>query len=194
MASRIGKIRPTHSKEIKHKAGAYTFFLQPIDEAILLMTLSEADRPPVPMVEVKYAGGLEGTEPNPNDPQYLKDIRDWESIHTARILRMCIVYGVKRVENALGAEAFPSAVELQKIRFVYGESLPSEIAVFYWYADLLRTTARGFMNLALGQTQVTEEGLKADEERFRADSKGSGVSGKDNSVPPTSTLESGISE
>ncbi len=155
------------TKEIRHVAGAHVFFLQALPMGPLLMALSDADKPQPPMAEVTYAGGTVVTEPNPHDPKYKAELEDWSAVYKARLFRLCVMRGIKRVETRQGDPAEPTPDELEDMRFVYGAAITHRNARNYWLADILGATATGFMNLCMGQTEVTEEGLEESEEAFR---------------------------
>lgn len=177
------------NKELKHVAAGHTFFLKPVNRAILLMTLSDSDKPKPPEREIKYAGNVTRKAPNRNDRQYQNSLNAWEAQYNSRMLRMCIVFGIDHViENKTGLPAVPSDAKIAEIRFVYGDLTESEILYFY-YAEIIGETERGFMNLVLGQTRATQEGLKKEEQRFRPDSEGSGVSGESDGLSPEAEME-----
>ena len=166
-------------KQIKHKAGAYTFYLKPIPQSVLAMVLSAYDKPPAPVVEVEYAGGVKVMEQNPNDPGYQAELQQWQVAYNARVFRACIRFGIDHVTDAAGNEARPSKEAASAIRFVYGASMPSDDLLFYWYAQILGNTMPGFTNLVLGQTAATEEDVANAEELFRPDGEGAGVDRED---------------
>lgn len=161
-------------KQIKHKAGAYTLWLKPLPKGPLMMALSEEDRPEVPMIDRVYAGDVKVTEPNPQDPKYLNDLETWRAVYNSRLFRLCVVYGVDRVENAQGGEAKPTGEDLESVRFIYGNNISMFAARLYWLAELIGNTASGFINLVMGQSEVTEEGLAEAEDHFRGNHSGTG--------------------
>lgn len=160
------------NKQIRHKAGAHTFWLKPLPQGPLMMALSEEDKPEIPNTEVTYAGGVKVNEPNPNDPKYKNDIETWRAIYNSRLFRLCIVHGIDRVENGQGGEARPSEEAQEKVRFIYGNQISRYALLLYWYADLLGDTSQGFMSLVMGQSEVTESGLEEAEDSFRGSSDG----------------------
>lgn len=166
-------------KQIKHKAGAYTFYLKPISQAVISMTLSDYDKPRPPTVEVEYADGTKVMEQNPSAPSYLAELQQWQAVYNTRIFRLCIRFGIDHVTDASGNEARPSRDDASAIRFIYGSNLPHDDLMFYWYAVILGNTMMGFINLALGQTEATEEDAIHAEELFRPDGEGAGVVGED---------------
>jgi hypothetical protein len=171
-------------KQVRHKAGAYTFYLRPLPKGPLLMALSDADKPQPPLAEVTYAGGVKNVEPNPRDRKYLDALETWEAQYNARLFRLCINRGIERVTDAQGKDVEPSADESEDVRFVYGSALTARAVRQYWLADILGNTAMGFMSLCMGQTEVTEEGLAEAEDRFRPDGEGAGVQREDHGVSP----------
>ncbi len=66
--------------------------------------------------------------------------------------------------------------------------------MYFYYAQLLGDTAKGFMNLVLGQTQVTQQGLRQDEDRFRRVGEGSGIHGESDGLSPEDEMEDPDSE
>ncbi len=160
------------NKQVRHKAGAYTFYLKPLGKGPLLMALSDADRPTPPMAEVTYAGGVKSIEPNPHDKDYRATLETWQAQYNARLFRLCITQGIDHVTDAQGNEAQPSQEEAEEMRFVYSSALSPRLVRLYWLAAILGATAMGFMNLVMGQTEVTEEGLAEAEERFQPSDPG----------------------
>lgn len=165
-------------KQIRHKAGAYTFYLKRILPGVMLMALNQDDKPRVPTVEVTYAGGVKGSELNPNDKEFLQKMENWEAMYASRLFRVCVTFGIDRVTNAAGEEANPSPEEIEKIRFLYGDQTPAGIVRLYWLAEVLGNTSNGFMNLCMGQTEVTEAGMTAAEDKFRPDDTGTRPDGE----------------
>lgn len=181
-------------KQIKHKAGAYTFFLKPLPKGPLLMALSDSDRPQVPITEVQYAGGVVSSEPNPNDPAYLRAMETWSAQYNARLFRLCIVQGIDHVIDPQGKEAEPNPEQSEEVRFVYGGALSAKLTRLYWYADVLGNTAMGFMNLCMGQSEITKEGLEEAEEKFRPDSEGAGLQREGDGLPSEESVAGLVSE
>jgi hypothetical protein len=179
---------------IRHKSGAHTFYLKPVESGALMMALSQSDKPQVPIVEVTYAGGTIGSEASPNDPNYIKSLRDWNAQYNSRLFRLCVVYGIEHVETGSGDEANPSSEDLASLRFLYGSEIPSHVLKYYWYAQILGNTSAGFMSLVLGQTHITDEELQADEDRFRSDDPGSGIRGEGDGVSSDVAMADGISD
>lgn len=185
---------PAEKKQIRHKARGHTFFLKKVEKAMVLMALSEGDKPKPPMVEVTYAGDVTAMQPNPQDPQYLQDLEIWNGQHNSRLFRICVVYGIDRVTNAKGEPAKMTPEEEAEIRFVYGDNLPMSSVQFYWMAKLIGNTAAGFMNLVMGQTEVTMEGLEEEEDRFRPDGEGPGIHGEGDAVQTDGQMEDSFPE
>lgn len=167
------------TKQVRHKAGGYTFFLKSLPQGALMMALSEADKPDAPMVEVQFAGGTTAMQPNRNDKKYQSELETWAAQYNSRLFRLCVTRGIDHVEDARGGVAAPSTDELEDVRFVYGSGISHRAALHYWHADLIGDTAKGFMNLVLGQSEVTEEGLEEAEDRFRGNGEGPGVERED---------------
>lgn len=179
-------------KELKHKAGGLTFYLKKMPAGVFLMALSVSDKPAAPVVEVEYADGSVGSEVNRREPKYLRELALWQSNYNARIFRLCVVYGISRVEHADGTPANPDDSKVAELRFIYGD-IPGSVARHYWYAEVIGDTASGFMNLVMGQSDITQEGLKKDERRFRPSGEGSGVQGESDGVSPDSEVASSLS-
>jgi hypothetical protein len=166
-------------KQVKHVVGALVFYLKPLPQGSFLMALSEHDKPVAPITEVEYAGGTKVMEPNPHDEGYRRDLEMWNAQYNSRMFRLCVTRGIDRVEDRQGTPVEPSSDDLSDVRFVYGSNIPHRTAMHYWYADKIGDTASGFMNLVMGQTEVTEEGLEESEARFQPDGAGAGVERED---------------
>ncbi len=180
------------SKQLRHVVGGLTFYLKKLPAGTFLMAGSHADNKPVPpTTEVRYADGTVVNEVNRRDPKYLRDMGLWQFANNARMFRLCVVHGIDRVEHANGTPAHPTEDEAAEILFVYGD-LPRKVIEHYWRADKIGDTAPGFMNLVMGQTEITEEGLAKDERRFRASRERSRVHGEGDGLPVTAEVEGSI--
>jgi hypothetical protein len=134
-------------------------------------------------------------EPNPSDKQYREDLDTWQAVYNAKMFRQCLVSGLDHVVRRHGdteVPAAPTPEEVSKIRFINGAELSTELATYFWLAEIIGDTANAFMSLVMGQTLVTPEGLAEDEERFRTDSEGSGIRREDNDIPTPTAVEDGI--
>jgi len=182
------------NKQLRHVVGGLTFYLKKLPGGTFLMAGSHADNKPVPpTTEVTYADGNVVEEVNRRDPKYVRDMNLWHFANNARMFRLCVVHGIDRVEHSDGSPAHPTEDEASEIRFVYGD-LPRNVVEHYWRADKIGDTAAGFMNLVMGQTEITEEGLAKDERRFRAADQRSWVRGEGDGLSVTAEMEDSLSD
>ena len=130
-------------------------------------------RPPIPM-DVSTVNGETMLTPNPQHPDYLEAIEDFERREEEYRLEQLLVS--MRYAFVLGVKDEPPAewVELHK-RFVIDKHQMKYSWVFSQLADM--EEAVEFLNLIVGQTEPTEQGISESEDRFPA--LGSGQGGSD---------------
>lgn len=147
-------------KRVKFRAGARSIILKPIPQTLLADAMSEDDKPQPPMKEREYIGGVIREEPDESDEEYKQKMQLWQATYNVRMLRVCIAFGVDEIE---GPPAEPKV--MGQIEAAYGKQSSAELRM-RWVMYLIGDNIEGFLNLALGQTVPTKEGLEEAEERF----------------------------
>lgn len=162
------------SKRVKFRAGARTIILKPIPQTLLADAMSEDGKPEPPMKEIEYLGGVVREEPDEKDVEYQKRYQMWQTTYNVRMLRLCIALGVDTIDGPP-----PDQNVIAQIEAAYGK-LSSQELQMRWVMYLIGDQITGFLNLALGQTVPTKEGLEEAEERFPDIDARAGDTGADN--------------
>jgi hypothetical protein len=151
-------------KEIKHRAGKYTIYCQPVPRNLIVGVLADMGNPPEPpMVEVEYVGGHKIPQPAPNDPEYLAKVQLYDARYNSLMASICVAFGIKKVEP------MPEEGELENLRLIWKSATGKEL--FYkWVLMILGDTLLGFINLVLGQTEPMEREIAETVDTFRPDS------------------------
>ncbi len=169
-------------------AGNRTIILQPIPRALLADVMSELDKPAAYKREVSYMDGAVVREEEVTNPELLSDeeraayeerqaeINLWNVSYVARLLRTCVAYGVKKVDGP-----GPTKREIELLLETYG-TISEDALRRKWVLLLIGDRSQEFIDLVMGQTEITPEGLAVAEDSFRADSEGAGVHGESDRV------------
>ena len=136
-------------------------------------------RPPIPM-DVSTVNGETMLTPNPKHPDYLFAIDDFEKREEEYKMEQMLVSMRYAFVNGI-KDSPPDEFVTRHKRFMYDDHQLKYSWVFSQFADM--DDALECLNVILGQTSVTEEGINESQERFPAtgDGAGSDVSGQ--SVP-----------
>ena len=128
--------------------------LRPISSLILeRLSSDKSGKPKVPRVEVTIGGSHTRLEDNPNDPEYVRALAEWNKESSMRLVKYVFVHGVANsppdafVEEHV--EYFPDASE-RDIKYLWIGSLVDE------YAEDIKL----LVQTITGQTSITEEGLE----------------------------------
>lgn len=153
--------KETKDKRVTFRCGAHSIVLKPIAKSYLGEALSETNKPLPPKKEVEYMGGVKRLEDDLDNEDYKMKYNLWYAGYASRLMRICLAFGVDHVSGPQ-----PTTDEQARIRAAFGNVTPQEEYIF-WMLGLIGDNTQGFLNLALGQTEPTEEGLKEAEERFQ---------------------------
>ncbi len=120
-------------------------------------------RPVPPKQTVTYADGSTSTEDNPNDPEYLKAMAEWELERGMRVTNYILVEGI--VEN-------PSEEFMEQYREYFPDATAKELK-YLWIASLLpdQDELTDLITAIVGQTMPTREGLEEAANTFQGDGK-----------------------
>lgn len=169
----MSKSRET--KTVKFRCGAHTIILRPIPKTYLGAALAETGKPVPPKKEVEYMGGVKRLEDDLENPEYVGAHNLWYAGYADRLMRVCLAFGVEEVQGPP-----PTAEEQARIRAAFGKDITPQEEFVFWCFGLIGDETQGFLNLALGQGEITEEGLKEAEDRFQPSSERAGADGADN--------------
>lgn len=135
-------------------------------------------KPKPPLEEVERAGRT-ATEPNPNNPEYLESLEIWESEKNIAVMKYLYTAGVHNR---------PPEEFIEAHREFFPEADPQEMK-FLWLTSIIagEEETANFMEFIMGQTMVTEGGVKSSEERFPSD----GQREADRAVPVPGVANSG---
>lgn len=140
--------------------------LQPISKMVLERLYADQNgKPKPPIVEVTIGGQFVRKEPNPDDPDYKLALKKWQDAKNFRLLKFGIVHGVK---------------DCPPVEFVqeYDEYFPGETEPnmkYLWIVSMMGPDGEDAKMLAdaiVGQTVITETGVKEAENSFPGDGTG----------------------
>lgn len=165
--------KSSREKRVTFRAGKRSIVLKPIPQTLLADVISEDGKPIPPDKPKEYMGGAVRMEPDYDDEEYKERLGLWQATYNARMLRVCIAFGVDEITGPPIEQEVVGQIEA-----AYGRQSPGQLQM-RWCMYLIGDNIEGFLNLALGQTIPTEAGLAEAEERFPDTDEGSGDSGDD---------------
>lgn len=149
-----------HKKRTVTVEGGVTFHLRRISTLILERLRADVHgRPTPPIQTVTYANGATAEEANPNDPDYLRAMQEWELARAYKVTRYTLTEGI--VEEA------PKEFSKRYRELYFPEATEDELK-YLWVCSHLsdQDAAVELMKIIVGQTIPTEQGFEQAKETF----------------------------
>jgi hypothetical protein len=163
---RLVDSQPDGSRIYKTRSGT-VLPLRPIPAMVIRQLGNAQDEKPVPpVVEVTIGGGKTAKkikEVNENDPDYLAALQNWDVIRNERIVTYIITRGVCLE---------PSKADIERLR-MFAPGLSDVQLKFTWILELLEDDKEiaALTSKIMGQTAITEQGLRDAEATFPGDNE-----------------------
>lgn len=141
-------------------ASGLTLELEEIPPLLLLDIHSNEAGKPVPPEKVHPAGIAGVTYFDEDDPDYKAALSAWETNHTAELLRLCIIMGVKTMPDL-------NDPIVAKLRLITPNASWDLLKQRWVQSHLTEDEFAPFIEQVMSQTVITEEGLQEAEATFR---------------------------